>query len=139
MAEAKTEKTVVKITTSTAKPAFEAKGEVITFDGFLRVTGQAKEDELPALTVGDKLKAKTIVAKQSFSKPPARYTEGSLVKKLEELGIGRPSTYASIMSAIQARGYVEKGESEGEPREVIQLTLERKNQARNCNRKNWFN
>lgn len=126
MAEAKTEKTVVKITTPAAKPIFEAKGEVIIFDGFLRATGRTKEDELPKLTVGDKLKSEKIVAKQSFSKPPARYTEGSLVKKLEELGIGRPSTYASIMSAIQARGYVEKGESEGEPREVIQLTLAKK-------------
>lgn len=126
MAEAKTEKTVVKITTHAAKPIFEAKGEVIIFDGFLRATGRMKEDELPALTVHDKLKSEKIIAKQSFSKPPARYTEGSLVKKLEELGIGRPSTYASIMSAIQARGYVEKGESEGEPREVIQLTLEKK-------------
>lgn len=125
MAEAKTEKTVVKITTPAAKPIFEAKGEVIVFDGFLRATGRMKEDELPALTVGDKLKTEKIIAKQSFSKPPARYTEGSLVKKLEELGIGRPSTYASIMSAIQARGYVEKGESEGEPRDVIQLTLEK--------------
>lgn len=127
MAEAKTEKTVVKITTPAAKPIFEAKGEVIIFDGFLRATGRMKEDELPVLAVGDKLKPLKIVAKQNFSKPPARYTEGSLVKKLEELGIGRPSTYASIMSAIQARGYVEKGESEGEPREVIQLTLEKKN------------
>lgn len=126
MAEAKTEKTVVKITTPAAKPIFEAKGEVIIFDGFLRATGRMKEDELPKLTVGDKLKSEKIVAKQSFSKPPARYTEGSLVKKLEELGIGRPSTYASIMSAIQARGYVEKGESEGKPREVIQLTLAKK-------------
>ncbi len=127
MAEAKTEKTVVKITTPAAKPVFEAKGEVIVFDGFLKATGRMKEDELPALAIGDKLKPLKITAKQSFSKPPARYTEGSLVKKLEELGIGRPSTYASIMSAIQARGYVEKGESEGEPREVIQLTLEKKN------------
>lgn len=127
MAEAKTEKTVVKITTPAAEPVFEAKGEVIVFDGFLKATGRMKEDELPALAIGDKLKPLKITAKQSFSKPPARYTEGSLVKKLEELGIGRPSTYASIMSAIQARGYVEKGESEGEPREVIQLTLEKKN------------
>lgn len=126
MAEARTEKTVVKITTPVAKPIFEAKGEVIVFDGFLKATGRTKEDELPKLTVGEKLKTEVIIAKQSFSKPPARYTEGSLVKKLEELGIGRPSTYASIMSAIQARGYVEKGDSEGEPREVIQLTLEKK-------------
>ncbi len=152
MAEAKTEKTVVKIQASESrenevfmtedtqdflgkakkittdaekKYFFEAKGEVIIFDGFLKVTGRTKEDELPALTVDDPLKANKIVARQNFAKPPARYTEGSLVKKLEELGIGRPSTYASIMQAIQSRGYVVKGESEGEPREVIQLTLEK--------------
>ncbi len=124
MAEAKTEKTMVKIKNDTeAKHLFEAKGEVIIFDGFLKVTGRMKEDELPALTAGDPLKAAEIKARQAFAKPPARYTEGSLVKKLEELGIGRPSTYASIMQAIQSRGYVVKGESEGEPREVIELTL----------------
>jgi DNA topoisomerase-1 len=126
MAEAKTEKTTVKIINNTEKThLFEAKGEVIVFDGFLKVTGRTKEDELPALNVDDYLKASKITARQSFAKPPARYTEGSLVKKLEELGIGRPSTYASIMQAIQSRGYVIKGESEGEPREVIQLTLEK--------------
>lgn len=126
MAEAKTEKTVVRITTDTErKHTFEAKGEVIIFDGFLKVTGRTKEDELPALTTGEPLKAASITARQNFAKPPARYTEGSLVKKLEELGIGRPSTYATIMSAIQTRGYVIKGESEGEPREVVQITLEK--------------
>ncbi len=126
MAEAKTEKTVVKITTESEKKyLFEAKGEVIVFDGFLKATGRAKDEELPPLSTGDPLKAKTITARQNFAKPPARYTEGSLVKKLEELGIGRPSTYATIMSAIQSRGYVVKGESEGEPREVIQLSLEK--------------
>lgn len=131
MAEAKTEKTVVKVTTDAEKKyLFEAKGEVIIFDGFLKVTGRTKEDELPNLTVDDPLKAVKITARQSFAKPPARYTEGSLVKKLEELGIGRPSTYASIMQAIQSRGYVIKGESEGEPRDVIQLTLEKGKVAR---------
>ena len=126
MAEAKTEKTVVKITTESEKKyLFEAKGEVIIFDGFLKATGRAKDEELPPLSTGDPLKAQTITARQNFAKPPARYTEGSLVKKLEELGIGRPSTYATIMSAIQSRGYVVKGESEGEPREVIQLSLEK--------------
>lgn len=123
MAEARTEKTVVKIRPSEQKHLFEAKGEVIIFDGFLKVTGRMKEDELPPLTSGDVLKPLEIKARQTFAKPPARYTEGSLVKKLEELGIGRPSTYASIMSAIQTRGYVVKGESEGEPRDVIELTL----------------
>lgn len=126
MAEAQTEKTVIKIKNNTeTKYLFEAKGEVITFDGFLKVIGRTKEDELPAMTTGDALKPEKITARQSFAKPPARYTEGSLVKKLEELGIGRPSTYASIMQAIQNRGYVIKGESEGEPREVIELTLEK--------------
>ena len=107
MAEAKTEKTTVKIINDAEKKhLFEAKGEVIVFDGFLKVAGRTKEDELPALSVDDALKATKITARQSFAKPPARYTEGSLVKKLEELGIGRPSTYASIMQAIQSRGYV---------------------------------
>lgn len=127
MADAQTEKTTVKIATTTEpKYAFEAKGEVIVFDGFLKVTGRMKEDELPALAIGESLKRDTVIARQNFSKPPARYTEGSLVKKLEELGIGRPSTYATIMSAIQARGYVVKGDSEGEPREVVELTLKQK-------------
>ncbi len=124
MAEAKTEKTVIKITSDAEKKyLFEAKGEVVVFDGFLKVTGRTKEEELPKLSSGDALKNTEIKARQSFAKPPARYTEGSLVKKLEELGIGRPSTYATIMSAIQARGYVVKGDSEGEPREVIELVL----------------
>ncbi len=124
MADAQTEKTVIKIINDTEKKyLFEAKGEVITFDGFLKVTGRTKEDELPVLKSGDPLKASEIKARQTFAKPPARYTEGSLVKKLEELGIGRPSTYASIMSAIQARNYVVKGDSEGEPRDVIEFTL----------------
>ena len=123
MADAKLEKTTVKISTPT-EYVFEGKGEVITFDGFLKVYGRFKDSELPKLSIGDKLTAASIIAKQSFAKPPARYTEGSLVKKLEELGIGRPSTYATIMTAIQARGYVEKGESEGEERQVRQFKLE---------------
>ncbi len=124
MADAKTEKTTIKIVNDQEnKYLFEAKGEVIVFDGFLKVTGRTKEDELPRLEVGAPLDRDTITARQNFAKPPARYTEGSLVKKLEELGIGRPSTYATIMSAIQTRGYVVKGESEGEPREIIELKL----------------
>lgn len=131
MAEAKTEKTVISITNDVEKKhLFEAKGEVIVFDGFLKVVGRTKEDELPKLSTGDPLKSKEIIARQNFAKPPARYTEGSLVKKLEELGIGRPSTYASIMQAIQNRGYVVKGDSEGEPRDVIQLTLTKGNVKR---------
>ena len=123
MADAKLKKTTIKISTPT-EYIFEGKGEVITFDGFLKVYGRFKDTELPKLTVGDKLTAASIIAKQNYAKPPARYTEGSLVKKLEELGIGRPSTYATIMTAIQARGYVEKGESEGEERQITQFKLE---------------
>lgn len=126
MADVKTEKTTIKIATSTTDDYFfEAKGEVIVFDGFLKVTGRTKEEELPALTAGDQLKSTKIIARQNFAKPPARYTEGSLVRELEKLGIGRPSTYATIMSAIQTRGYAVKGDSEGEPREVIEFSLKR--------------
>ena len=95
----------------------------MVFDGFLRVYGKSKDTELPKVAKDDKLEYLKITAKQTFAKPPARYTEGSLVKKLEELGIGRPSTYASIMTAIQARKYVEKGESEGEERDVVMLSV----------------
>jgi len=124
MAPAKLEKTTVTITVSSASEIFEAKGEVIIFDGFLRVYGGGKKDPdiLPAMTSGDLLDLETILAKQTFARPPARYTEGSLVKKLEELGIGRPSTYATIINTIQARDYVVKGEGEGEPRDVITLS-----------------
>ncbi len=125
MANAKVAKTTIKIDAKGPTPAktFIAKGEVVIFDGFLRVYGKSKDLELPKVTKGDKLDCKDVVARQVFAKPPARYTEGSLVKKLEELGIGRPSTYASIMTAIQARGYVVKGDSEGEEREVIELKI----------------
>lgn len=120
MANAKIAKTTIKISHD-----FTAKGEVVIFDGFLRVYGNAKDTELPKVSKGDRLDLVSLRAKQNFAKPPARYTEGSLVKKLEELGIGRPSTYATIMSAIQARGYVVKGESEGEERDVVELSIER--------------
>ena len=116
MANAKIAKTTIRLSHD-----FIAKGEVVVFDGFLRVYGKSKDLELPKVTKGDKVDCLELVAKQTFAKPPARYTEGSLVKKLEELGIGRPSTYASIMTAIQARKYVEKGESEGEEREVVEF------------------
>ena len=105
---------------------FEAKGHTVVFDGFLRVYGGGKDDTvLPAFKSGDAVRDYSVEARQVFARPPARYTEGTLVKKLEELGIGRPSTYATIMNTIQARGYAEKGESEGEPREII--VLERTN------------
>ena len=107
---------------SAASLVFEAKGEVITFDGFLRVYGGGKDELLPKLHTGDTLKTHDITARQTFARPPARYTEGSLVKKLEDLGIGRPSTYATIIDTVQTRGYVEKGDSEGQPRDVIVLS-----------------
>ena len=117
MAPAKLEKTTATITVSTAKHIFEAKGEVIVFDGFLKVYGASKKDPdiLPAMTAGDQLERQLISARQVFARPPARYTEGSLVKKLEELGIGRPSTYATIINTIQERDYAVKGEGEGTP------------------------
>jgi DNA topoisomerase-1 len=106
-----------------SKTCFIAKGEVVVFDGFLKVYGRSKDEQLPKLTVGDALNLIEALAKQTFDKAPARYTEGSLVKKLEELGIGRPSTYATILNTIQERGYVVKGDSEGKEREAIELRL----------------
>ena len=122
MSPAKLEKTTVTIGIEGASLIFEAKGEVITFDGFLRVYGGGKDEILPKLHTGDTLETHDITARQTFARPPARYTEGSLVKKLEDLGIGRPSTYATIIDTVQTRGYVEKGDSEGQPRDVIVLS-----------------
>lgn len=129
MANAKVAKTTIKI--SGGNETFTAKGEVVVFDGFLKVYGKSKDLELPKVAKGDKMDCLELTARQTFAKPSARYTEGSLVKKLEELGIGRPSTYASIMTAIQARGYVIKGESEGEEREVVELKTTGGNVIRN--------
>jgi len=125
MSPAQLEKTVVTINISTSSEKFEAKGEVVIFDGFLKVYGSGKNDEkiLPNLTSGDNLELISALGKQVFSRPPSRYSEGSLVKKLEDLGIGRPSTYATIISTIQTRGYVEKGIGEGRERESIELVL----------------
>jgi len=123
MAPAKLEKTVITINISTSEKTFEAKGEVIIFPGFLKVYGAGKKDPdiLPAMSTGDNLQLEHADARQTFARPPARFTEGSLVKKLEELGIGRPSTYATIINTIQVRDYVEKGEGEGDERDVITL------------------
>ncbi len=125
MAPAKLEKTVVTITISGVDSIFEAKGEVIVFDGFLKVYGGGKKDPdiLPAMASGDQLSLEHADARQTFARPPARFTEGSLVKKLEELGIGRPSTYATIINTVQVRGYAEKGEGEGQERDVITLAV----------------
>ena len=120
--DASEECTLVADGGAAAELYFEAKGEVITFDGFLRVYGGGKDEILPKLHTGDTLETHDITARQIFARPPARYTEGSLVKKLEDLGIGRPSTYATIIDTVQTRGYVEKGDSEGQPRDVIVLS-----------------
>lgn len=125
MSPAKLEKTVITIDISTSSEKFEAKGEVIVFDGFLKVYGANKKEDaiMPALANGDNLVAAEISARETFAKPPARFTEGSLVKKLEDLGIGRPSTYATIINTIQTRGYVERGEGEGSERDAIVLSV----------------
>lgn len=128
MAPAELEKTTVTIDIIPAaknKLNFEAKGEVVIFDGFLKIYGTNKKEIslLPPIKAGDDLALNSANARQTFARPPARYTEGSLVKKLEDLGIGRPSTYATIINTIQVRGYAERGESEGEPRDVITLNL----------------
>ena len=132
MADAELEKTTIEIQPSTRSEHFVATGEVIKFDGFLNVYIEGHDEDnaegdseglLPALSVGDMLNNKDIVATQRFTQQPIRYTEASLVKKMEELGIGRPSTYAPTISTIQQREYVEKGDKQGEKREFIPLTL----------------
>ncbi len=138
MAPARLEKTVVTIKISSGQEVFEAKGEVIIFDGFLKVYGvNKKEDDiLPPLKAQDSLDLTAASARQVFAKPPARYTEGSLVKKLEDLGIGRPSTYATIINTVQVRGYAERGESEGTPRDVIVLSFKDKRVIREVEQEN---
>lgn len=121
MADAKIDRTTATIDISGHKEKFVAKGEVVAFDGFLKVYGTSKDELLPNLTTGDTLSAISVTARQTFSRPPSRYTEGSLVKKLEELEIGRPSTYATILTNIQSRGYAVKGDSDGVERQVIEL------------------
>jgi DNA topoisomerase-1 len=123
MSPAKLEKTTVSIAISTSKAVFEAKGEVVVFDGFLRVYGGKDDTLLPPLSKGDTLSRYSVEARQVFARPPARYSEGALVKKLEELGIGRPSTYATIINTVQTRGYVVRGENEGTPRDIVVLQL----------------
>ncbi|HNA97359.1 MAG TPA: type I DNA topoisomerase, partial [Chitinophagaceae bacterium] len=123
MAEAELEKTTAKIEISTNKEELTATGEVLKFDGFLKIYREDKDEDeqdddanegmLPPLTVGQQLPLKEMRATERFSRPPSRFTEASLVKKLEELGIGRPSTYAPTISTILKRGYVEKRDKEG--------------------------
>lgn len=128
MAPAKVEKTVITIGLSESKAVFEAKGEIITFPGFLKVQNEGKKTNqdglLPDVKKGDPLKLESALAEQTFSRPSARYTEATLVRKLEELGIGRPSTYAPTISTVQNRGYVEKADVENAEREVVRLQLD---------------
>lgn len=124
MAAAEVNRTIVTISISNRPETFVAKGEILTFDGFFKVYGGTKDDIiLPEVEKGQKLDRASMVAVQTFSKPPARYSEASLVRKLEELGIGRPSTYAPTISTIQTRGYVEKNDIEGTQREITILEL----------------
>jgi len=125
MAPAQVERTEVKIAMSGRSEQFLATGEVLKFDGFFKVYGGGKDDRLlPPLTKGQKLDLQSMTALQSFSRPPARYSEASLVRQLESLGIGRPSTYAPTISTIQDRDYVEKKDIFGEEQEVQQIKLE---------------
>ncbi|MFT3934332.1 MAG: type I DNA topoisomerase [Chitinophagaceae bacterium] len=137
MSDAEFEKTTAKIDISTNKEQLTASGEVMKFDGFLKVYLEGKDDEeeeedtegmLPPLSVKQKLDFKEMLATERFSRPAPRYTEASLVKKLEELGIGRPSTYAPTISTVQKRNYVEKRDKEGTPREFGVLRLNKKNE-----------
>ncbi len=124
MAPAAIDKSEIKITISTRKESFIAKGEVLKFDGFLKVYGGGKDDViLPVVKIGQELSAHAVQAAQIFSRPPARYSEASLVKALEENGIGRPSTYAPTINTIQVREYVVKSDLEGVERELQQIEL----------------
>ena len=135
MADAELEKTTATIAVGGRNEKFTAEGEVVKFDGFLRVYRESRGDEdtetandsaqglLPAIAEGDALQLKTMKARQRFTPAPPRYSEASLVHKLEELGIGRPSTYAPTISTIQQREYVKKGDTEGSPRPYREIIL----------------
>ncbi len=136
MAEAELEKTIVTISVSTTNVRFIASGEVINFDGFLKVYIESRDEEigeenqkslLPSLEIGLMLKLIEMSARQGFSRPSARYTEASLVKKLEEMGIGRPSTYAPTISTIQKRNYVIKENRSGKERSYKAIILKNNN------------
>ncbi len=131
MSDAELERTTVKIKDSNNAVELQAVGEILKFEGFLKVYLEGNDDEddeeskgmLPALEVGQALNLEKMRATERFTRPPARYTEASLVKKLEELGIGRPSTYAPTISTIQKRGYVERGDKEGVERKFVELVI----------------
>lgn len=141
MADAELEKTIAKISVSTNKEELTATGEVLKFDGFLKVYREDKDDDevnedetqegmLPPLTIGQQLPLKEMKATERFTRPLPRYTEASLVKKLEELGIGRPSTYAPTISTILKRGYVEKRDKEGVRRDYRVFVLKKDHVAK---------
>lgn len=129
MADAEVETTRVEVSMTGTDYLFVATGEVITFDGFMRAYVQSTDDPeestatLPRMSLNEALKAQEITAQQTFTKPPYRYTEATLVKKMEELGIGRPSTYATIIETIQSRKYVERGSVTGQKRDCTIITL----------------
>lgn len=141
MADAEMEKTTVEISAKESGARFTVTGEVVRFEGFLKVYMEGRDDDnaddgsdqglLPHLSKGMKLTLGEMTATERFTQQPPRYTEASLVKKMEELGIGRPSTYAPTISTIQQRGYVEKGEKEGTDRSFLVLTLEDGKVSRN--------
>ncbi len=131
MSLAKIDKTVVSVKSKTIDLTFTAEGEVINFDGFLKVYNSVKDDDsekditidLPILNVGDDLSKKAILITENFSKPPFRYTEASLVRKMEELGIGRPSTYAPTITTVMNRKYVFKGTDDSKKRQILQIIV----------------
>jgi DNA topoisomerase-1 len=144
MSDAQLERTIAKIKITESKDVLTAKGEVIKFDGFLKVYFEDTDDEnfengengiLPSLKVEQKLEMKEVIAMERYTRPSARYTEASLVKKLEELGIGRPSTYAPTISTIQKRGYVHKEERIGIERSYKVLTLDKTRKIKNETKK----
>ena len=134
MSLAKIDKTVVSVQSRTIDLTFTAEGEVINFDGFLKVYSSLKDDDsekditidLPKLNLGDDLNKKAILITENFSKPPFRYTEASLVRKMEELGIGRPSTYAPTITTVMNRKYVFKGTDDSKKREILQIIVNEK-------------
>ena len=142
MADARLERTIVTVGVEGRTEQFNIEGEVVKFDGFLRVYRESRGDDdtaenltdsqdsglLPPISQGDRLSRLSIKSRERFTMAPPRYSEASLVHQLEELGIGRPSTYAPTISTIQQREYVRKGDSEGEPRQIRELTLDGKGQ-----------
>jgi DNA topoisomerase-1 len=145
MSDAKLERTKVTIDGTGVKESFVASGEIIQFDGFLKVYLEGTDDEdqdtddglLPAMKKGDALINESITATERFTRPKARFTEASLVKQLEELGIGRPSTYAPTISTVQKRGYVEKKELEGKQRDIIYFELKDNKVVRKVRQENY--